>query len=343
LTTACALFATVYLVFGVILPQEDVKSWSQNIEKMKIKKSVPTLIEIAGNKKEIELPARVDITDKKDIENIVKDINKTKKRFSLANTVLNNDYQIEIFEKNGKSYLYSYSSASGTLIKYVPAVDFNKDKPWWGVNKEIGKIISKYLYSFNNLGSEQESVLSNVYKWFVCIDRDWSKYEKSAAILIDKIVDKNIGVCGLKYEIKLPPWVNRKDIYDAIKEALNVYLRRTEYYSTIERPEKIFVDYKVVFEEAEKNKVMAGVVYSFAGFSFVNNKFAAEALGGLEIAKGEILLNSDGSVKGIFLTIPTGQGKYFSKSIERIFGSEKAKKLLLKYQFSEKIYGYAKE
>jgi len=38
--------------------------------------------------------------------------------------------------------LYSYSSASGTLIKYVPAVDFNKDKPWWGVNKEIEKIIS---------------------------------------------------------------------------------------------------------------------------------------------------------------------------------------------------------
>jgi len=36
------------------------------------------LIEIARNKKEIELPTRVDITDKKNIENIVKDINKTK-------------------------------------------------------------------------------------------------------------------------------------------------------------------------------------------------------------------------------------------------------------------------
>lgn len=343
LATACAIFATVYLAFGLFLPQEDVKSWSQNIEKIKIEKNIPTLIEIAGSKKEIDLPAKVDITDKKDIETIVKSINKTRKKFSLANTVLNNDYHIEIFEKNGKSHLYSYSSDSGTLIKYVPAVDFNKDKPWWGVNKEIGKIILKYSYGFSNLGSGQESVSSSVYKWFVCVDKDWPKYDNSAAVLIEKEKDKNIGICALKYEIKLPPWVNRKDIGDAIKEAFSVYLRKAKLYSIAPLSEKIFVDYKIVFKEYEKNKVMAGVVYSFAGFSFVNSEFAAEALGGLEVAKGEILLNSDGSIKSIFLTIPTGQGKYFSKSIERIFGSEKTKKLLLNYQFSKRIYDYAKE
>lgn len=97
---------------------------------------------------------KVDIIDKKDIEIIVKSINKIRKKFSLVNIVFNNDYYIEIFEKNGKFYLYFYFLDLGIFIKYVLVVDFNKDKLWWGVNKEIGKIILKYLYGFSNLGSE---------------------------------------------------------------------------------------------------------------------------------------------------------------------------------------------
>lgn len=149
-------------------------------------------------------------------------------------------------------------------------------------------------------------MLSSVYKWFVCVDRDWLKYENLVVVFIEKVKDKNIGICVLKYEIKLLFWVNRKDIGDVIKEVFSVYLRKVKFYLIVLFFEKIFVDYKVVFKEFEKNKVMVGVVYFFVGFFFVNSEFVVEVLGGFEVVKGEIFLNSDGSIKGIFFIIFIG-------------------------------------
>ncbi|AZT91258.1 hypothetical protein ELD05_11860 [Caldicellulosiruptor changbaiensis] len=60
-----------------------------------------------------------------------------------------------MFEKGGRSHLYTYSSKSGLLVELVSAKDFNREQPWIGVNKEVGEIILKHFKDISSLHEQK--------------------------------------------------------------------------------------------------------------------------------------------------------------------------------------------
>ncbi|WPX07726.1 M56 family metallopeptidase [Anaerocellum danielii] len=152
LVAAIVVLFGSYIIFGILLPNNNLIKDSTNIEKIKLIKYVPAPSEGSGNGKKVNLRVEKNITDKKEIQNILRCISKTKTKSDFANTLFERDYEIEIYKKNSQPLIYSFSSSSGVVMKYVLAEDFVKvgSRPWVGVNKELRKVISRYFNSIEN-------------------------------------------------------------------------------------------------------------------------------------------------------------------------------------------------
>ncbi|AZT91241.1 peptidase M48 Ste24p [Caldicellulosiruptor changbaiensis] len=152
LIAAMVVFFTSYITFGILLPNNNLIKDSANIEKIRLIKYVSASTDVGRNGKKVNLRVEKSITDKKEIQDILRCIRKIKTKSDFANTLFERDYEIEIYKKNSQPTIYSFSSSSGVIMKYVLAEDFVKggSRPWVGVNKELGKVISKYFNSNEN-------------------------------------------------------------------------------------------------------------------------------------------------------------------------------------------------
>jgi len=150
LLAAIVVLFSSYITFGILLPNNNLIKDSANIEKIKLIKYVPAPSEGSGNGNKVNLRVEKNITDIKEIQSILRCISKTKTKSDFANTLFKRDYEIEIYKKSSQPTIYSFSSSSGVIMKYVLAENFVKEgsRPWVGVNKGLGKVISKY---FNNI------------------------------------------------------------------------------------------------------------------------------------------------------------------------------------------------
>lgn len=152
LIAAMVVFFTSYITFGILLPNNNLIKDSANIEKIRLIKYVSASTDVGRNGKKVNLRVEKSITDEKEIQDILRCIRKIKTKSDFANTLFERDYEIEIYKKNSQPTIYYFSSSSGVIMKYVLAEDFVKgrSKPWVGVNKELGKVISKYFNSNEN-------------------------------------------------------------------------------------------------------------------------------------------------------------------------------------------------
>lgn len=146
------VFFTSYITFGILLPNNNLIKDSANIEKIRLIKYVSASTDVGRNGKKVNLRVEKSITDEKEIQDILRCIRKIKTKSDFANTLFERDYEIEIYQKSSQPTIYYFSSSSGVIMKYVLAEDFVKggSRPWVGVNKELGKVISKYFNSNEN-------------------------------------------------------------------------------------------------------------------------------------------------------------------------------------------------
>ncbi|WAM31925.1 M48 family metalloprotease [Caldicellulosiruptor naganoensis] len=152
LIAAMVVFFTSYITFGILLPNNNLIKDSANIEKIRLIKYVSASTDVGRNGKKVNLRVEKSITDEKEIQDILRCIRKIKTKSDFANTLFERDYEIEIYQKSSQPTIYYFSSSSGVIMKYVLAEDFVKggSRPWVGVNKELGKVISKYFNSNEN-------------------------------------------------------------------------------------------------------------------------------------------------------------------------------------------------